>query len=75
MNVMHRSTVLLCVGIAGCAPWTRNELVDQVVRKVAPFSNCVNVGQTHVIAEVGKPGPPAILVPHRFKMSAARSAA
>lgn|GEM_PF-3052008 len=75
MNVMRRSTVLLCMVIAGCAPQTGNELVDQVVRKVAPFSNCVNVGHTHVIAEDGKSGPTAILVPRRFTMSAARSAA
>ena len=74
MNVMHRPAVLLCREIAGCALQTWNELVDQAVRKVAPFSNCVNTEQTHIIADDGK-RPPAMLIPRRFEMSAARPAA
>ena len=58
MNVMHRPAVLLCREIAGCALQTGNELVDQAVRKVAPFSNCVNTEQTHIIADDGKRPPP-----------------
>jgi hypothetical protein len=72
-----RSFALLALIVfdSGCAPRTGDALVDEVVSRVAPFTSCVQVGQTRIIRDEGGNGPPAALVPSSFRDPDVRAAA
>lgn len=72
-----RLNVFLALGLfaASCAPSTGDALIDEVALEIAPFSDCIRVGQTQIFQESNEMGPPALLYPSSFKNAEARMAA
>ncbi len=69
------AALLTLVVLAGCVPASGDDLVDDVARRVDPFSSCLAIGQTRVFARFDEPGPPALLMPDAFVRADVRKAA
>lgn len=74
---MRRKTVLIALLLSSCsaAPKTGDPLVDTIVRKEGPLSECVSLADRGHIYKSDPNGPPGMMEPDRLKNAVARAAA